>query len=118
MLVLDVVLERVLNVLEPRQIGIVARELAASYNTDVVPLRPILIWLLLRFLDSRASPINLLKNLAEIRYEGYLDTRLTIASLDHVLRLSMDFHDDVDSGEIVRRAIPALEYFHLLLQDG
>lgn len=106
-------LERVLNVLEPRQTGIVARELAASYNSGAIPLNPILIWLLLRYLDTRASPINLIKNMAEMRYNGYLDTRLTIASLDHVLRLSMDFHDDVDSGEIVRRALPTSGHFYL-----
>ena len=52
---LIVVAQRLLNVLLPRQLGIVIDEVAASYGSGVVPWPSVGIYFLLLWLDSQAG---------------------------------------------------------------
>lgn len=79
--------ERALNLLIPRQAGIVTTALERSQQTEAIPLQPILIWLALRFIDSQ-SGINIINTLASTYYREALALRLDTVALNHVLEVS------------------------------
>lgn len=49
-----------------------------------------------------AAGLSLIQNLATLPLEMYTRQRITTAAFDQVMGLSMDFHDDKDSAEIMR----------------
>lgn len=91
--------DRILNVLTPRQVGIVTSKLSIAQNTGNVPWMELLIWLLLRWLPSQCA-FGFIESVARNRYDVYLQAQLDTAAMDHVLHLSMNFHDDADAQEI------------------
>lgn len=96
----SLVLDRILKVLLPRQVGIVTSRLSDSQITGQAPYTEIIIWLLLSWINS-PSGFSLVDSMASNRFQEYLNAQLTSASLHHVLHLSMDFHDDADSQEVM-----------------
>lgn len=92
--------ERAFNVLIPRQMGIVADKLAQSEGTGTAPLKEVSVWLLLKWLDGN-NGIYLINQVALRRFQSYSKIRVATAALDHTLNMSMDFHDDADSAEIM-----------------
>ena len=99
--ILCIILTRFLTVLYPRQFGIVTNKLASAEGSGMVPYRELLIWMVLYVLKSRTG-IPFLESMVEIPVSQFSYRRLTQAALDHVLSLSMDFHDDKDSGEVMK----------------
>lgn len=61
---LILVAERFLNVLIPRQLGIITQEIADNYGTGMLPWRSIGVWMGLSLLGSRAG-ISVIQNIAE-----------------------------------------------------
>ena len=87
-----------LNVLIPRQLGIVTDSLtgAADYN----PWFQVLIFAVLKFTASEAG-ISLLRARLWIPVEYYSQEAMSTAAYSHVLNLSSDFHDTKSSSDIM-----------------
>ncbi|KAK3679379.1 hypothetical protein LTR78_000940 [Recurvomyces mirabilis] len=78
--VLVLIAQRFLNVLVPRQLGIITDELADTYGTG----------------------LSLIKSLAEIPVQQFSYKSIGSSAFSHVMHLSMDFHNDKNSGELIR----------------
>ncbi|KAM0717175.1 hypothetical protein Q7P37_007027 [Cladosporium fusiforme] len=96
---------RALNVMLPAQLGKVADNLS---NREP-PYRELAIWLLLSF--ARYQPgLDLIQALVKIPIENFSYAGLTNAAFNHVMSLSMDFHSERDSAEVIR----AIEQGHAI----
>ena len=93
--------ERVLNVLVPYQLGLITDDLARGNGNGVIPWRDVSIWMLLSWLNSRAG-IYMIKSIAELPVEQYAYKQLGVRSFAHIMGLSMDFHNEKQSGELIR----------------
>ncbi len=91
--------ERFLNVLVPRQLGIITEKL--TENTGVFPVREVAIWGILSYLSSRAG-LSVVQNLAELPVQQFAYKSIGAESFAHIMGLSMDFHNDKSSGELIR----------------
>lgn len=96
---------RALNVLVPIQLGKVADNLSGGEP----PYRALAIWLLLS-LAAHQPGLQLLETLAKIPIENFSYRGLTNAAFGHVMDLSMDFHSERDSAEVIR----AIEQGHAI----
>jgi ABC-type transport system involved in Fe-S cluster assembly fused permease/ATPase subunit len=94
----DIILERILNILTPRQIGIITNKLAAG---GPMPWKETLIWFLLRWLPSW-SGIGALKYVSRTYVENYSYKKICDMAFGHVMALSLDFHSNKDSGEVLK----------------
>jgi ABC-type transport system involved in Fe-S cluster assembly fused permease/ATPase subunit len=103
--ILCLVAGRALNVLIPAQLGKVADSLSAGEP----PYRALAIWLLLS-LAAHQPGLQLIETLAKIPIENYSYRGLTNAAFGHVMDLSMDFHSERDSAEVIR----AIEQGHAI----
>lgn len=101
-LVLNTLAERVLNVLQPRQFGIVIDKLYHSVGSGKVPWTDILLWIVLEFLVSESCGLPALNQILESRISNWSHNQLRIAAFDRVMSLSMSFHDGKDSGEVIK----------------
>lgn len=101
-LCVNILAERVLNVLYPRQFGIVIDKLYESASTGQIPWREIVIWSILRLLTSGSSGLEMLSEALESRLANWSHQKLNAAAFNHVMGLSMSFHDGKDSGEVIR----------------
>lgn len=88
---------RIFNVLIPRQLGIAADELLEHKN----PFRALFIWFILSILSVEGL-VGLMEELAKIPIKQFSYRQLTNAAFGHVLSLSMDFHSDRDSAEVMK----------------
>lgn len=91
---------RVWNVLIPRQLGLLTNALTESAGTGEVPYQPLLLWMLFTYLSSSAG-ISLLASMAELPAQQYAYKTIGTVAFNHVMSLSMDFHNDKNSGEII-----------------
>jgi ABC-type transport system involved in Fe-S cluster assembly fused permease/ATPase subunit len=98
----NILAERALNVLYPRQFGIVIDKLYESATTGQIPWKEIAIWSILRLLTSGSSGLSVLSQMLEARLANWSHQKLNGAAFDHVMGLSMSFHDGKDSGEVIR----------------
>lgn len=88
---------RALNVMLPAQLGKVADNL----TNQEPPYQALAIWLLLSF--ARYQPgLDLVQSLVKIPIENFSYRGLTNAAFSHVMSLSMDFHSERDSAEVIR----------------
>lgn len=87
--------DRVFNILLSRQVCIVAAELHDTASSEIIPTQAIVVWLLLSWLGSHQCGIGVLGGILEIRFNQWPKRNLEIAALDHILRLSMEFHDEL-----------------------
>lgn len=95
------VAERFLNVLVPRQLGIITDELATNGGNGVMPWKAVGFWMLLSWLNSQAG-LSLVKSLAELPVQQFSYKSIGSTAFRHIMNLSMDFHNDKNSGELIR----------------
>jgi len=103
--VLCLVAGRVLNVLVPAQLGRVADHL----SNGEPPYRTLAIYLVL-CLAAHKPGLALVEALVKIPIENFSYRGLTNAAFSHVMDLSMDFHSERDSAEVIR----AIEQGHAI----
>ena len=98
---LRVVADRILNVLTPRQAGILVDRLAECAGTGVIPWKELIILLVLRMISSPAG-YPVVSDLATQKFTLYAREQIYELIYKHVMHLSKDFHSNKNSGEIVR----------------
>ena len=94
----DIIQERFLNVLIPRQVGIITDKLTQG---GVMPWKAVLLWSFLQWLGSFAG-FGLIKDAASTHVTNYSYKRICDLAFSHVMNLSMDFHSNKDSGEVLK----------------
>ncbi|KAI1487030.1 ABC transporter type 1, transmembrane domain-containing protein [Biscogniauxia mediterranea] len=92
-----VIARRAMNVLIPSQLGLVTDKLLDKNP----PYRELSIWLLLEILNG-SPDIGLLDSLSKIPIEQFSYRQITNAAFSHVMSLSMDFHSERDSAEVLK----------------
>ena len=102
--------DRALNILIPRQLGIVTNKLVAKE----LPFAELGVWLALR-LAFGESGTEFVQNIVKIPIKQYSYRQITTAAFQHVMNLSMDFHSDRDSAEVMK-AIEQGESLNNLLE--
>jgi ABC-type transport system involved in Fe-S cluster assembly fused permease/ATPase subunit len=90
---------RALNLLEPRQLGIITTKLAEG--SRVMPWGDIGLWMLYRWVNSY-SGFGIIDSFAETVISNLSFERITILAYKHLMSLSMDFHTSKDSGEVLK----------------
>ena len=108
---LAVLAERALNLLVPRQLGIIGEELAAGDGQ--MPWKSIGLWILFAALRSEAG-LPMVKELLQVPVRQATRQNIMTASFNHVMHLSMDFHDEKSSGELIRAIEQASELQEML----
>ena len=88
---------RALNVLVPRQLGIVVNALGEPDKS--APFRQLAIYILLNFLDSSAG-LSTLRQFLWFPVELNATQTLKKQSFNHIMSLSCEFHDNKRSGEL------------------
>ncbi|EUC27158.1 hypothetical protein COCCADRAFT_31288 [Bipolaris zeicola 26-R-13] len=98
-----VLLERALNLLTPRQLGIITTELQKAYDTKsgVIPWKDIGLWVLYSWINSYAG-LGVIDGMANLVISNSAYRGVTLLAYEHVLGLSMDFHTSKDSGEVLK----------------
>lgn len=91
--------ERALNLLTPRQLGIITDKL--NEGTGVMPWKDIGLWVLYSYIGSYAG-FGIIDSLANLFISNSAYRRITLLAYKHVLGLSMDFHTSKDSGEVLK----------------
>lgn len=91
------ILGRGLNVIIPRQLGIIADKLVSG----TMPSKDIAIWIGYLWLDSRAG-LSVLDSLAANFMQTSSYQRITGLAFGHIMSLSSDFHSGKDTGEVLK----------------
>ncbi|KAF2734392.1 hypothetical protein EJ04DRAFT_523665 [Polyplosphaeria fusca] len=102
---------RVLNLLTPRQIGIITDKL--SLSTPVMPWHDIGLWLFYTWFNSYAG-VGILDNIASYYIQNTARERLNALTFRHVMSLSMDFHTNKSSGEVIKAVEQATSLNNLI----
>ncbi|KAI0107199.1 P-loop containing nucleoside triphosphate hydrolase protein [Nemania sp. FL0031] len=89
--------QRVVNILVPRQLGIVV----AMLRPGKIPHMQLLTYILLRGLQGQQGVIGSIRALLWIPISQSTYRRLTSAAFEHVLLLSLDFHLNNRIGEVL-----------------
>lgn len=89
--------QRALNILIPIQLGIVTNTILDKQ----APYGPLFVWLLLVLLCDDTG-LGLLQSLAKIPLKQFSYRQLTNAAFNHVMSLSMEFHSERDSAEVMK----------------
>lgn len=87
---------RALNLLEPRQLGIVVDKIGASPTH--MPIVEVVLWIIYRWIDS--SIISQIRRMLWLPFEQYADVSLKKAAYNHIMGLSREFHTGKQSGEL------------------
>ncbi|KAJ4298886.1 hypothetical protein N0V90_004129 [Kalmusia sp. IMI 367209] len=90
---------RALNLLEPRQLGIITNKI--TQGAHEMPWMDIGLWTLYRWINSY-SGFGIIDNFAETYIGNQAFERITILAYKHLMGLSMDFHTSKDSGEVLK----------------
>lgn len=88
---------RVLNIVVPQQLGVIAGQLLNKQ----LPYRDLILLLGLGILHGD-SGVGMIQDLAVIPIKQYSEREVTNAAFKHVLSLSMDFHSERDSAEVMK----------------
>ncbi|KAH4922016.1 hypothetical protein HBI79_182580 [Parastagonospora nodorum] len=91
--------ERFLNLLTPRQLGIITNRLSEPNPT--MPWKDIGLWVLYSYINSYAG-LGIFDGIASMVITNSAYRRITLLAYEHVLGLSMDFHTSKDSGEVLK----------------
>jgi ABC-type multidrug transport system fused ATPase/permease subunit len=89
--------KRVLNILIPAQLGIVTNMILERQ----APYGALFVWLLLTLLCDDTG-LGLVESLAKIPIKQFSYRQLTNAAFNHVMSLSMEFHSERDSAEVMK----------------
>lgn len=106
--------ERFLTVLVPRQLGIITDQLTANAGSGLIPWQALGTWAVLAYLNSPAG-IHLIQQFAELPVQQFSYKSIGSTAFRHIMTLSMDFHNDKNSGELIR-AIDQGQNLHGLLE--
>ncbi|KAF2499986.1 hypothetical protein BU16DRAFT_522847 [Lophium mytilinum] len=98
---LCILAERALNVLIPHQLGVIVDKLTDTAGTGEMPWMEIGLLMFYKFLLSRAL-LDSLQSMLSSRLTYWSFLRLTKVAFAHVMGLSMEFHDNKDSGELIK----------------
>jgi ABC-type transport system involved in Fe-S cluster assembly fused permease/ATPase subunit len=98
---LDIVFHRFLNVLTPRQVGIITDKLTSGSSAGIIPWKDVLLWIFYTWFGSSAG-FGLVKSISLASLENYWYIQLRTLAFNHVMDLSMDFHSSKDSGEVLK----------------
>jgi ABC-type transport system involved in Fe-S cluster assembly fused permease/ATPase subunit len=109
---LHMLAERVLNLLIPRQLGIITNKLSEPNPT--MPWHDIGLWVLFSYISSYAG-LGVLDGLANLVISNSAYRRITLFAYEHVLGLSMDFHTSKDSGEVLK-AVEQASSLHTIIE--
>lgn len=93
--------ERVLHILIPRQLGILVEQLSKHAGTGAIPWSAIGLWILYAALGSGAG-LPLIKQVAQLPVQQYGYKAISTTSFRHIMGLSMNFHTEKNSGELIR----------------
>ncbi|KAF2250456.1 P-loop containing nucleoside triphosphate hydrolase protein [Trematosphaeria pertusa] len=96
---LHLVQGRFLNLLEPRQLGIITNKL--TYGAHTMPWKELGLWMLYRWINSYGG-FGILDGFAEQVISNSAYERITLLAYKHLMSLSMDFHTAKDSGEVLK----------------
>lgn len=91
------ILQRVVNILVPRQLGFVV----ASLGSGTIPYKQLAIYLVLRGLQGQQGVIGSIRALLWISVSQSTYRRLTSSAFEHVLSLSLEFHLGKRIGEVM-----------------
>jgi ABC-type transport system involved in Fe-S cluster assembly fused permease/ATPase subunit len=98
-IMINIALDRVVNVMVPRQMGIITDQLAENYK--VMPWQAVLVWVALRWANSFAS-FGLISDIAHTYLHNWSSSQIKQLAFRHVMALSMDFHSNKDSGDLIK----------------
>jgi ABC-type bacteriocin/lantibiotic exporter with double-glycine peptidase domain len=99
-LMLNLVINRFLRVLTPRQLGIIIDNLIArDFDRACYEVR---IWILLSWLRNTAGPLGVIKSRALMEVQNFSYQEVCCLAFKHVMILSIDFHSNKDSAEIIK----------------
>ncbi|CAK4031949.1 Heavy metal tolerance [Lecanosticta acicola] len=96
-----IIAQRALNILLPRQMGIIVNDLTATAGTGHMPWRDLGLWLLFATLQSGFG-ISLVKQVVQLPVQQYGYKAISETAFRHIMGLSMDFHNEKNSGELIR----------------
>ncbi|KAI0010414.1 P-loop containing nucleoside triphosphate hydrolase protein [Xylariaceae sp. FL0662B] len=108
-----IAVQRVLNVLIPRQEGIVVEKLVQTYATGELPWRELIWWFSLRFINSPGT-LGTLHDFLQLCIDNWSTRQMTNLIFSHIMGLSMDFHANADSGELMKATEQASSLTKLL----
>lgn len=93
------IVERAIALLIPRQLGIVTDQLTSTPH--VLPYREILLWFALQLIQSNAG-LRLLRSRLDSQLSQFWNQQIHQAAFKHIMNLSIDFHNDKDSAELIQ----------------
>lgn len=94
-------LQRVVNVLVPRQVGIITNSLSKDDGKLHVPWFQICLYILYRWLQGNQGLIGSLRSCLWIPVSQYSYMELSTAAFEHVHGLSLEFHLGKKTGEVL-----------------
>jgi ABC-type transport system involved in Fe-S cluster assembly fused permease/ATPase subunit len=98
-IIINILLDRFVNVMVPRQMGIITDKLAKDYTS--FPWQAVLVWVVLRWANSFAS-FGLISDIAHTYLHNWSSSQIKQLAFRHVMALSMDFHSNKDSGDLIK----------------
>ncbi|RKP19986.1 P-loop containing nucleoside triphosphate hydrolase protein, partial [Rozella allomycis CSF55] len=96
------IIGRIVNVYVPVQFKNVIDSLTQSANTFNVPWMTIIIYVVFRFFQSGVGLIAVLQNLLWIRVGQYTTKSISVEMFSHLHSLSLQFHLNRKTGEVLR----------------
>ncbi|KAL4937143.1 hypothetical protein BDV06DRAFT_79659 [Aspergillus oleicola] len=96
-----IILQRVVNVLVPLQVGVITNKLSKQGDEFIVPWFDICLYILFRWLQGNQGLIGSLRSSLWIPVSQYSYMELSTAAFEHVHSLSLDFHLGKKTGEVL-----------------
>lgn len=94
-------LQRALNVLSPRQVGIIIDALSSDNGHSFIPWKEILLYILFRWLQGNQGLIGSIRSYLWIPVSQYSYMALSTAAFEHVHQLDLEFHLNKSTGEVL-----------------
>lgn len=94
-------LQRAVNVLAPRQVGIITDALSSDDGDSFVPWTQIFLFIIYRWLQGNQGLIGSVRSYLWIPVSQYSYMSLSTAAFEHVHRLSLEFHLNKSTGEVL-----------------
>ncbi|KAL8369727.1 hypothetical protein RB595_000182 [Gaeumannomyces hyphopodioides] len=111
-----VVAQRVLTVMIPSQLGAVANAVLGGGADDGAahpPYRELAVWVALSVL-SGPSVLGLFEQVAKVPVRQFSERAVARAAFGHVMGLSMDFHGEHDTAEVMKSVEQGTALMHVL----
>ncbi|KAG9897210.1 putative ABC transporter, partial [Aureobasidium melanogenum] len=99
-LIVVILADRALNLLVPRQLGIITDKLSSIRDTGEIPVKEIGLWMLYVWLSSYAG-LHAITQFCQLPIEQHAYRKIGTTAFGHIMNLSMDFHNNKHSGELM-----------------